>query len=177
MISLEHFPVMWSYLLYCSSEVRRSFMNARTCAFIHQTLCAPCFWVCLPQRTTSLNGANWKHTLCFVIFIISVNISFAFEINVLLCFILSIVQQRQILQLNQNSSLQMTPVIELRHRIMSLLLYSKCAQMSQDYTGYKSHNAVKEVHESLIWMKGERTSLAGTKAILDSQSVMTGEKE
>lgn len=105
------------------------------------------------------------------------NISFAFEINVLLCFILSVVQQRQILQLNQNSSLQMTPVIELRHRIMSLLLYSKCAQMSQDYTGYKSHNAVKEVHESLIWMKGERTSLAGTKAILDSQSVMTGEKE
>jgi len=84
--------------------------------------------------------------------------------------VLYTVQQRQILQLNRNSSLQMTLIIEETHWKISLLIYSKCARLSEGYTGYKMSHYGKG-SAWILNLDDGRTLLAGTKAISESQSL------
>lgn len=85
-------------------------------------------------------------------------------------------QQIQILQFNWHSSLQMTLIIQWRQWKISPLLYSSCAQLSEGYTRYKKSHYCKGSAWILNLDEG-RMLLAGTKAILESQSLMSGEKE
>lgn len=79
-LSLEHFPVMWRYLLYCSSDVCCSFTNAQAhvCSCVKPSVHRVYEPNHLLRRITSSNGANWKRTLSFGIFLISVDIVFSF---------------------------------------------------------------------------------------------------